>query len=204
LFYKYLFFIRLDWKSIEIEVGIGFLAFARGIRLAMVFLGIGSNIGDRAGYLTKTRESLAELTGCSILNCSSVYESDPWGLTDQAPFLNQVVALETALEPRSLLEACQTIERRLGRMRGEKWGPRTIDIDILLFDSLVVEKDGLRIPHPRMMDRRFVLVPLAEIAADRTVPPGSRTVSELLASCGDGGGVRPYHEPDRGVLEDAE
>jgi 2-amino-4-hydroxy-6-hydroxymethyldihydropteridine diphosphokinase len=170
----------------------------------MVFLGIGSNIGDRAGYLTKALEYLAELPGSSILNRSSVYESDPWGHQDQAPFLNQAVELETALEPRPLLDACQAIERRLGRERGEKWGPRTVDIDILLFDSRVVEQDGLRIPHARMTDRRFVLVPLAEIAADRTVPPGSRTVSEWLASCGDGGGVRPYREPDRGVLEDAE
>jgi 2-amino-4-hydroxy-6-hydroxymethyldihydropteridine diphosphokinase len=120
--------------------------------------------------------------------------TEPWGKRNQSAFLNQVIELETVLEPGPLLEACRSIESRLGRKRMEKWGPRTIDIDILLFDSRVVETAELRIPHPRLAERRFVLVPLAEIAPDIRVPGAEQTVSSLLAACKDTGVVQLYRK----------
>jgi 2-amino-4-hydroxy-6-hydroxymethyldihydropteridine diphosphokinase len=120
--------------------------------------------------------------------------TEPWGKRNQSAFLNQVIELETVLEPGPLLEACRSIESRLGRKRMEKWGPRTIDIDILLFDSRVVETAELRIPHPRLAERRFVLVPLAEIAPDIRVPGAVQTVSSLLAACKDTGVVQLYRK----------
>ena len=137
-------------------------------------------------------DRLGEVPSIRVTQASSVYETDPWGKPEQGPFLNQAVELKTSLEPVLLLDACQSIERGLGRERTEKWGARTIDIDILLYDSRIVERVELRIPHPRLRDRRFVLVPLAEIAPAVSVPRTGRTVKDLLAACEDAGGVRLY------------
>jgi 2-amino-4-hydroxy-6-hydroxymethyldihydropteridine diphosphokinase len=160
--------------------------------LARVFLGIGSNLPDRAANLRTAITRLGEVPFSRMTRASSVYETDPWGNTRQGAFLNQAVEMETSLEPGPLLDACQAIERGLGRERTEKWSARTIDIDILLFDSRIVELEGLQIPHPRLGERRFVLTPLAEIAPEAFDPGSGRTVKDLLAGCEDAGGVRLY------------
>jgi 2-amino-4-hydroxy-6-hydroxymethyldihydropteridine diphosphokinase len=129
------------------------------------FVALGSNLGDRESYLAQARDALAALPGTSLLASSSVYETAPQDRADQPAFLNQVVALETGLEPPDLLDACQRIESEHGRRREERFGPRTLDIDILLVEGMESDDPLLTVPHPRMWQRAFVLVPLAEVWA---------------------------------------
>lgn len=133
------------------------------------FLGLGSNLGDSLAHL---KEALARLEekGVRPRRFSSVYRTAPWGVEDQPDFLNMVVMALTELDPRGLLEACQEVEREMGRVRRERWGPRVIDVDILLYDDIVVEEEGLVIPHPRMGERDFVLVPLLEVWPEAVDP----------------------------------
>ncbi len=142
------------------------------------FLGLGSNAGDRARMLASALELL---TGgdLHVTRRSRVYETPPWGKIDQPPFLNQVVEVETTLPPHELLARCQSVEQTLGRVRTERWGPRTIDVDILLYGDLVLEAPDLVVPHAEMRRRAFVLVPLAEIAPGLRLPTGE-TVEALL------------------------
>ncbi len=130
-----------------------------GVRRA--FLGLGSNVGDRQRYLTDAVESL---TG--VVAVSPLYETDPVGGPDQDPFLNVVVELASALTPRQLLGVAHRLESAAGRVRGERWGPRTLDVDVLLVGDLVVDEPDLVVPHPRMWQRRFVLAPLADLAPE--------------------------------------
>ena len=134
-----------------------------------LYLGLGSNIGDRRSTI---QEAISALTRSGILveETSPVYETEPVGVEDQPWFLNLVVRARTALPPHDALEVCKRIEGELGRRPGVRFGPRPIDIDILLYDQLVLENDTLSIPHPRMRERRFVLVPLVDIAPDLTDP----------------------------------
>ena len=125
------------------------------------FLGLGSNVGDRQRYLTDAVESL---TG--VVAVSPLYETDPVGGPDQDPFLNVVVELASALTPRQLLGVAHRLESAAGRVRGERWGPRTLDVDVLLVGDLVVDEPDLVVPHPRMWQRRFVLAPLADLAPE--------------------------------------
>jgi 2-amino-4-hydroxy-6-hydroxymethyldihydropteridine diphosphokinase len=133
--------------------------------MADVFLGLGSNLGDRLANLAAAREALRDKALVEV-RASSIYETAPWGPVAQGYYLNQVVQGRTDLPPRTLLETLQAIERELGRDRvhEERYGPRTIDLDILLYGAETVREASLEIPHPRMMQRAFVLVPLAEIA----------------------------------------
>jgi len=127
------------------------------------FLGIGSNEGDSLRYL---REAVESLDG--VVAVSPVYETDPvGGPPDQPSYLNVVVELETDLSPRALLGVCQRLEAAAGRVRRERWGPRTLDVDILLIDDLVIDEPDLTVPHPRMYQRRFVMAPLADLAPQR-------------------------------------
>lgn len=131
-------------------------------------------------------------SGCRIADVSPLYETKPVGVTDQPDFLNAVIRIETVLGPRALLDLCQTIELRLGRERTIKWGPRVIDIDILLYDDLTIAESGLVVPHPRMIERAFVLVPLAEMSPDVEVAPG---VTALVALANlDAGDVQQYDD----------
>ena len=130
------------------------------------YLGLGSNLGDRRGRLVEALRGLAATTAISVVRGSSVYESKPVGLLEQPDFLNMVVEVKTAHTPLALLAACLAIEAQLGRERRERWGPRTIDLDVLAYEKLSWSDDRLVLPHPRMQERGFVLTPLAEIAPD--------------------------------------
>ena len=165
--------------------------------MTTVYLGLGSNVGDREGYLRRAVSALSHLEACGIRSLSSIYETEPWGNRQQGLFLNQVVAMDATLNPATLLEHCQAIERSLGRRSGGKrWGPRTVDIDMLLFGEEIVKNDVLQIPHPRLAERQFVLVPLHEIAPEIRVPGLEETVENLLRSCPDSGHVRLFKKID--------
>jgi len=154
------------------------------------FLGVGSNVGDRPAMLAKAR-ALLESPDLRIVAASSLYEAPPWGVIDQPPYLNQVLEGRTTLSPRQLLHRCQDVETRLGRVRSTRWGPRTIDVDIVLYGALQIDAPDLTIPHPRMAHRAFVLVPLAELDAALRVPGGD-TVGALLKALPERAEVRAY------------
>ncbi|SKB07340.1 2-amino-4-hydroxy-6-hydroxymethyldihydropteridinediphosphokinase [Sporosarcina newyorkensis] len=130
------------------------------------YLSMGSNIGNRLEHLTHAVQLLNEHPAITVEKVSSVYETEPLGLTEQAKFLNIAVGLETSLEASELLSACQSIENKLGRMRKIRWGPRTVDLDILLYNHDTIQSENLIIPHLRMQERAFVLVPLIEIDSE--------------------------------------
>jgi 2-amino-4-hydroxy-6-hydroxymethyldihydropteridine diphosphokinase len=127
-----------------------------------VWLALGSNLGDREGYLAAARAALKE-AGVAVIRESRVAETEPVGITDQPSFLNQVLEVETRLEPRALLENVKQIEQQLGRQHRERWGPREIDIDILRYDHREVDEPGLRIPHPELPNRPFLLELIADL-----------------------------------------
>ncbi|AWN18898.1 2-amino-4-hydroxy-6-hydroxymethyldihydropteridine diphosphokinase [Streptococcus sobrinus] len=131
--------------------------------MSSVFLSLGSNMGDRRANLKEALERLDQLPQTQLLAVSSLYQTPAWGLTEQADFLNLACRLETILAPLDLLRACQSIENDLGRVRQQHWGPRTLDIDILLYDQKVLDQPDLTLPHPYMKERAFVLVPLLEM-----------------------------------------
>lgn len=142
-----------------------------------VFLGLGSNLGDRAHYL---RTAIAALVSplIKLAATSRIYETEPWGLMDQPLYWNQVIEVETSLKPLELLHVCQEIENRLGRERKVHWGPRTIDIDLLIYDNIVDNSEELKLPHPYLEERAFVLAPLREIAPELVLPSG-RSITEV-------------------------
>lgn len=156
----------------------------------LAYLSLGSNIGDRAPNLNAAIDRLRALG--EVIEVSSFYETEPVELTAQAWFLNCAVTLSTEKTPQQLLAGILEIEQRLGRQRGQKKGPRIIDIDILLFDDAVVASPALTIPHPAMHERRFVLQPLAEIAADAKDPVRKKNAQELLDALPVGQQVRKY------------
>jgi 2-amino-4-hydroxy-6-hydroxymethyldihydropteridine diphosphokinase len=145
------------------------------------YIGLGANLGDRRQAIARALELIAGDPDLELVAVSTVRETDPVGYADQPRFLNAAAALETELEPRELLERLLAMERSLGRTRtGPRYGPRTIDLDLLLYGERVVDEPGLRVPHPRLAERRFALEPLAELDPALAVP-GAGTVSELLA-----------------------
>ena len=160
-----------------------------------VFLGLGSNMGEREKFLNRAIAELKKAQNTKIVWASSVYETDPVGKTDQPKFLNAALEVETALEPRELFAEAKSVEQRLGRTMSERWGPREIDIDVLLYDGLVFSDDAVTVPHPEMERRKFVLVPLKEIAPDLVHPISGMTMEELVAACKDAGRVvQSYHK----------
>jgi 2-amino-4-hydroxy-6-hydroxymethyldihydropteridine diphosphokinase len=146
----------------------------------VAWLGLGGNLGDPQNVMAKALKAIDADARTRVSAVSSVYRTPPWGRTDQPDFLNAAAGVETERSPRELLDLCLEAERGLKRVRAERWGPRTIDIDILLFDGLAIEEPGLQVPHPRLTERAFVLLPLAEIARD--VEIGGKTISQLLAA----------------------
>jgi 2-amino-4-hydroxy-6-hydroxymethyldihydropteridine diphosphokinase len=148
------------------------------------WFGLGSNLGRRAHMLADALGALNQRPGLELVATSSVYETDPVGVTDQPVFLNMVARFRCSLGPAELLEAVQEVERALKRIRTTRWGPRTIDVDVLLLGDLRVETETLTVPHPELTNRQFVLVPLAELAPDLPLPGGS-PAGELAEPGGD-------------------
>ncbi len=154
----------------------------------MLFLLLGANLNDRAQTLRRATDLIGERVG-TVVQRSGLYETAPWGVTDQPAYLNQVLTVETTLEPEAVLQQTQKIEEELGRVRQQKWRARIIDVDILYYDALIVQTDTLTIPHPYLHQRRFTLVPLAEVAPNFTHPILGKTTVDLLAECTDTGEV---------------
>ncbi|WP_430883664.1 2-amino-4-hydroxy-6-hydroxymethyldihydropteridine diphosphokinase [Fusibacter sp. JL216-2] len=155
--------------------------------MSRAYLSLGSNIGDRKKNLDDAMRILGEADKIQVRAVSSFYETDPWGYEDQEAFLNIAAEVETTMTPQELLEVCQFVESELKRERLIHWGPRTIDVDILTYDDYTSQSAELTVPHPRMTERGFVLVPLAELAPELTV--NNRTVSEWLSEV-DQTGIR--------------
>ncbi|HTH56409.1 MAG TPA: 2-amino-4-hydroxy-6-hydroxymethyldihydropteridine diphosphokinase [Cyclobacteriaceae bacterium] len=149
-----------------------------------IFLLTGSNLGDRLQNLN-TCSALIEAQVGPVSRRSSIYETAPWGKTDQGNFLNQALQIESALLPTELLAACLAIEEKIGRVRYEPWGARTIDLDIIYYDQKSIDSNELKIPHPRIRERRFVLVPLSELAPEFIHPVLKKTNFKLLQECTD-------------------
>jgi len=155
-----------------------------------VFIAFGSNLGDRAAWLRQARAKLSESAAIKVVKVSGIYETAPVGKIDQPAFLNQVIEIRSQLAPENLLARLQQIEQELGRERNERWGPRSIDLDLLAYGEHQRQTARLKLPHPELQRRRFVLAPWAEIAPEFEVPGLNATVKELLQRCNDHGRVQ--------------
>jgi len=148
------------------------------------YLLIGGNLGDRAAYLAEAINQISAQCG-RVISTSSIYETAAWGNVNQPAFYNQAVKLVTILSPEALIERLLAIENEMGRVRTEKYGPRTIDLDILMINDIVIDTQTLTIPHPQLHNRRFALLPLHEIAPALHHPVLNKTIHELLLNCLD-------------------
>nr|WP_263314337.1 2-amino-4-hydroxy-6-hydroxymethyldihydropteridine diphosphokinase [Mammaliicoccus sp. Marseille-Q6498] len=144
------------------------------------YLGLGSNIGDRELQLEQAIAAIDEIQGIEVTQTSPIYETKPVGYTEQPDFLNMCIEISTELESLDLLKTCMMVEKQLHRVRDERWGPRTIDIDILLYDQCVIQSPDLEVPHPRMIERAFVMIPLNDIASNVVEPITKKYIWELL------------------------
>lgn len=154
------------------------------MKLYSAYILIGGNIGNRLDNLQKAAELIEQQCG-QIVAQSSIYQTAAWGLTEQPDFLNQVLAVSTLLQPDVLMQTLLSIEEKMGRTRTVKLGPRTIDLDILLIDGLIINSTLLTIPHPALPKRKFALIPLAEVAGDLIHPTAKKTINQLLTDCND-------------------
>lgn len=157
------------------------------------YLLLGTNQGDRVGHLKKAMEQINTSVG-KIKCSSSIYETEPWGLEEQPDFLNMVVVVETTFEPIQVLKLTKSIEQKAGAPKEVKWGPRILDIDILYCDDIVVNTDGLYIPHKQVYHRNFALIPLIEVAGDLLDPVKKITIDEIYDVCGDDKEVYIFEE----------
>ena len=154
------------------------------------YIGLGTNIGDREANLREALNELKALPENKIVSISSIYETDPVGYLDQGKFLNMAVCINTTLSADSLLAACMEIEQKLGRKREIRWGPRTIDLDILLYNQENIVTKNLIVPHPRMLERAFVVIPLVEIDKDIALPNMEKPLREVMDEIPENEGVR--------------
>lgn len=168
--------VHLPMKTVSVEI-------TRARHTA--YIALGSNMGDRKNYLDSAVKALDEIPGCTVRQVSSFIETPPYGVTDQADFLNGCLELETLLDPCELLEQLHRIEHEAGRERIVHWGPRTLDLDIIFYDDLVMEEKELCIPHVEVQKRKFVLEPLCEIAPYKRHPVYGKTVVEMLEAAGE-------------------
>ncbi len=153
-----------------------------------VFLALGTNLGNRSKNLAEARRRLSQKI--TILRTSHIYETPPWGVTDQPAFYNQVIETQTGMEPLELLQWVKQIECEMGRVPSVRFGPRLIDIDLLVYDNLVLTSEKLTLPHPRMFERSFVLVPFSELAPYFIPPTSTRSIQELCATIDSQGIIR--------------
>ncbi|KYD27350.1 2-amino-4-hydroxy-6-hydroxymethyldihydropteridine diphosphokinase [Geobacillus sp. FSL W8-0032] len=162
----------------------------------IAYIALGSNLGDRLSYLRSAIEALNDHKEIAVTSSSSIYETDPVGYVQQGKFLNMVIEVATTLSPFALLDVTQEIEQKLGRKREVRWGPRTLDLDILLYNHENIETEQLTIPHPRMMERAFVLIPLLEVNAFVTIPTLSEPLTDIIDRLPDKKGVRLWKQKD--------
>jgi 2-amino-4-hydroxy-6-hydroxymethyldihydropteridine diphosphokinase len=155
------------------------------------YLGLGANLGDRLAILQRAVDLLNAEPLLTVEASSRVWETDPVGGPEQPDYLNVVLRIATDLGPRELLATCQRVEEALGRVREVRWGPRTIDVDVLLFGDVAIADPALTVPHPRMLERAFVLLPLLELDPDPVLPDGRRVLDASV----DTGGARPFAPP---------
>jgi len=158
------------------------------------YVALGSNLGDRAGYLLLAMARLSRLGQTRLSRLSQVYETDPIGPSGQGPYLNLVAQIETGLEPRALMRALLEVEQSLGRKRSQRWGARTIDLDLLLYGDRVMNTPLLTLPHPRLHERGFVLAPLCDLIPEAWHPTLGKTYRQLLQAVG-WDGVRVWERP---------
>ncbi|MCG1192036.1 2-amino-4-hydroxy-6-hydroxymethyldihydropteridine diphosphokinase [Staphylococcus epidermidis] len=150
--------------------------------MVKAYLGLGSNIGNRELQLNEAIKILHAYQGIQVTQVSHIYETEPVGYTNQPKFLNLCIEIETELNPQSLLKCCLATEQQLHRKREIRWGPRTLDVDILLFDDQIIEQDNLSVPHPRMKERSFVLIPLNDIATNQIEPISNKSIGQLVVT----------------------
>jgi 2-amino-4-hydroxy-6-hydroxymethyldihydropteridine diphosphokinase len=162
------------------------------IDMKITYLGLGSNMGNRHAHLEAGIAAIGRLAGTEVRRQSSLYESKPWGPVEQPDYLNMVVEISTNLPPEELLRLCKEIEKQEGRVPTERWGPRPLDIDILLYGDRRIETERLTVPHPRMWERAFVLRPLADVAPDLRGPGGKPIIEMLDQESIKSQGVWPY------------
>lgn len=158
------------------------------------YIALGSNLGDRFNYLKKSILLLENHEKIKVVNTSSIYETEPVGYADQDQFLNMAVQVSTSLDPLALLDVCLKIENELGRKREVRWGPRTLDLDILLYNHENIETENLTIPHPRMTERAFVILPLLEMDPNMMLPMMEEPLKSFLKSKPDQEGVRIWKQ----------
>ncbi|GAB6100203.1 2-amino-4-hydroxy-6-hydroxymethyldihydropteridine diphosphokinase [Halanaerocella petrolearia] len=155
-----------------------------------VYLGLGTNKGDREENLNQAIKSIEKFPQTELIGLSKIYETEPWGYTDQQDFLNMCLQIETELTPYDLLDWCQEVENKLKRKRKIKWGPRTIDVDILVYDDLKLNDEELTLPHPRIRERAFVLVPLGDLNEDLFIK--GKSIKDWVAIV-EVGGIKKYN-----------
>ena len=166
------------------------------MEMVTAYLGLGSNLGDRLKNLQDASELLVTLDdGVRVLRSSNVYETEPWGLADQPKFLNSVLEIAAAVSPERLLELAKRVEQTLGREWSPRYGPRLIDVDVLLYGDITMDTPDLQIPHPRMEQRAFVLAPLAELAAAIVHPLWGFTIGQMVKVVGGRDGVKLWEPP---------
>jgi len=163
--------------------------------MALAYLLLGSNLGNRLSYLDQAQQLISKHCG-EIINQSSIYETAAWGFTNQPAFYNQVIVLQTMIEQQHLMQTLLEIEEKIGRKREIKYGPRIIDIDILLIDNLISNTSLLALPHPFLPERRFALLPLSEVAAKQLHPLSNKTIMQLLEECTDKLEVKKLQDTD--------
>jgi len=162
--------------------------------MSIVYISLGSNLGNRVGNIKKAIESLRVRKDIKIKKESSIYETEPVGGPSQGFFLNQVIEIETSFSPRDLVKFLKETEKKLGRKKEVRWEPRLIDLDILLFDNLILKEADLEIPHPRLSERKFVLKPLAEITPQLLHPVFKKKIKDLMETLEDDKEVRFYSD----------